>query len=169
MFKIKGLKNNMCGLVIGACLYPTFLPTPLSLSLSLSPWLPSPPHSPDPYAFLYRQLMLPSLVAERILSWFVFVLCESKIEYSALFPVSVITALNLTWNRLIHAKWLPHMCLTRPFFLIFFLNLNYFFIFKLFWHADIKNKFRKIKNYFDVFLNKKYFEKQFLPYFQTGP
>jgi len=36
MFKIKGLKNNMCGLVIGACLYPTFLPIPLSLSLSLS-------------------------------------------------------------------------------------------------------------------------------------
>jgi hypothetical protein len=130
MFKIKGLKNNMYGLVIGACLYPTFLPAPLSLSLSLSlpPWLPSPPHCPVPYAFLYRQLMLPSLAAERILSWFVFVLCESKIEYSALFPVCVITALNLTWNRLVHAKWLPHMrfksCFdhepfaiaTRPFF-----------------------------------------------------
>jgi hypothetical protein len=52
---------------------------------------------------------------------------------------------------------------------IFFLNLNYFFVFKLFLHANIKNKFKKIKNYFDVFLNKKYFEKQFLPYFQTGP
>jgi hypothetical protein len=40
----------------------------------------------------------------------------------------------------------------------------------LFWCADVKNKFKKIKKHdFDVFPSKKHFEKQLLPHFQIGP
>jgi hypothetical protein len=33
-----------------------------------------------------------------------------------------------------------------------------FFLFWLFGYINIKNKFLKIKNYFNIFLNKKYFK-----------
>ena len=33
---------------------------------------------------------------------------------------------------------------------------------------EVKNKFLKIKKYFNVFLSEKYFEKQLLPQYQTN-
>jgi hypothetical protein len=79
MFKIKGLKNNMCGLVIGACLYPTFLPTPLSLSLSLSLSLVAVPTSlPRPV-----RVLVPSTNASIVSSGTHFILicfCFMRIE-----------------------------------------------------------------------------------------
>ena len=43
-------------------------------------------------------------------------------------------------------------------FLFYFFFTLIFFV-RLFWCVDIKNKIKK-KYYFDIFLNKKYFEKQ---------
>ena len=42
----------------------------------------------------------------------------------------------------------------------FYFKLIYFYIFRLFWCADIKNKLKKY--YFNIFSNKKYFKKQLL-------
>jgi hypothetical protein len=55
-------------------------------------------------------------------------------------------------------------------FLFYFFTLNQyiFYIFRLFWHTNVKNKFLKIKKqYFIVFWNEKHFKKQLLPHSPT--
>jgi hypothetical protein len=62
------------------------------------------------------------------------------------------------------------MCLELSFSLFLKKIFNFFFsVFELFWCTNIKNEFKKIiKNYYNVFLSKKHFEKQFLPHSQTS-
>jgi hypothetical protein len=44
---------------------------------------------------------------------------------------------------------------------IFLFKINFFYAFRLFWYADIKDYFLKIKkHYFNVFFDEKHFEKQ---------
>jgi hypothetical protein len=45
------------------------------------------------------------------------------------------------------------------FFYFYLLQINFFEVLRLFWYTNIKNKFLKIKNYFNIFLNKKYLKK----------
>jgi hypothetical protein len=66
-------------------------------------------------------------------------------------------------------KYPPNFVFDTVFLTEFFKILNFyyfklfFYIFKSFWCGDIKYKFLKIKNYFDIFLSKKHFKKQPLP------
>jgi hypothetical protein len=56
--------------------------------------------------------------------------------------------------------------------IFFYFKLIYFFcIFGWFWHANIKNNFKKTKkkHYFNIFLGEKHFDKHPLSHSQTPP
>jgi len=66
-------------------------------------------------------------------------------------------------------KKLKYLTLFIPFLFLYFKNIlekNYFFM--MLNRFEVKNKFLKIKKYFNVFLSEKYFEKQLLPQYQTN-
>jgi hypothetical protein len=66
-------------------------------------------------------------------------------------------------------KKLKYLTLFISFLFLYFKNIleknNFFMMLNRF---EVKNKFLKIKKYFNVFLSKKYFEKQLLSQYQTN-